>query len=156
MMLSSRHVLTKQARFAVRAFASGAAPNSAGSRSSSSPEEAGARNLVTLALAGILSASATAAGTVTLLEEAKHQKLPKQKYESPEPIPVHGKESHQTDYNDPPPRPDLPVIPLEEVAEHADEESMWFTFRGAVYDMTFFINGHPGGTPVSLLFLCGL
>ena len=42
--------------------------------------------------------------------------------------------------NNPPPRPDLPTIPLEEVAEHADEESLWYTFRGGVYDLTFFIN----------------
>ena len=49
--------------------------------------------------------------------------------------------------NLPPPRPDLPTIPLEEVAEHASEDSMWFTFRGAVYDMTAFQNGHPGGAP---------
>uniref|UniRef100_A0A7S2YTY0 sulfite oxidase n=1 Tax=Entomoneis paludosa TaxID=265537 RepID=A0A7S2YTY0_9STRA len=48
--------------------------------------------------------------------------------------------------NHPPPRPELPTIPLDEVAEHCDEDSMWFTFRGAVYDLTFFINGHPGGT----------
>lgn len=50
--------------------------------------------------------------------------------------------------NDPPPRPDLPTIALEDVAEHCDEDSLWYTFRGAVYDLTFFINGHPGGTPV--------
>ena len=53
------------------------------------------------------------------------------------------------DPNTPPPRPDLPTIPLEDVAEHSDESSLWYTFRGAVYDLTFFINGHPGGTPVS-------
>jgi cytochrome b involved in lipid metabolism len=52
--------------------------------------------------------------------------------------------------NKPPPRPDLPTMKLEDVAEHNDEESMWFTFRGAVYDMTFFQNGHPGGAPVSI------
>ena len=56
------------------------------------------------------------------------------------------------DPNNPPPRPDLPTISLEEIAEHADEDSLWYTFRGAVYDLTFFINGHPGGTPVSALF----
>lgn len=53
------------------------------------------------------------------------------------------------DVNNPPPRPDLPTIPLEDVAEHSDESSLWYIFRGAVYDLTFFINGHPGGTPVS-------
>jgi len=53
--------------------------------------------------------------------------------------------------NNPPARPDLPTISLEEVAEHADEESLWYTFRGGVYDLTFFINGHPGGTPRLLM-----
>ena len=50
--------------------------------------------------------------------------------------------------NNPPKRPDLPTIPLEEVAEHNEEGDMWYTFRGAVYDMSFFLNGHPGGAPV--------
>ena len=31
--------------------------------------------------------------------------------------------------NYPPPRPDLPTYTMEEVAEHADDDSMWFTFR---------------------------
>ena len=53
--------------------------------------------------------------------------------------------------NDPPTRADLPTISLEDVAEHADEESLWYTFRGGVYDLTFFINGHPGGTPRLLM-----
>jgi hypothetical protein len=79
---------------------------------------------------------AVTAGTVTLLEEAKYRSLPAQKYESPRAIPVKGPESHHADYNDPPPRPDLPTISLEELREHADESSMWFSFRGAVYDMT--------------------
>jgi len=57
----------------------------------------------------------------------------------------------EEEVNYPPPRPDLPTIPLEEVAEHCDEDSLWFTFRGAVYDLTFFINGHPGGTPRLLM-----
>ena len=63
-------------------------------------------------------------------------------YEHRKPIPVE-------DPNTPEARPDLPTIPLEEVAEHCDEDSLWYTFRGGVYDLTFFINGHPGGTPVS-------
>ena len=60
------------------------------------------------------------------------------------------------DPNTPPARPDLPTIPLEDVAEHNDESSLWFTFRGAVYDMTFFMNGHPGGTPVRRSIALGL
>ena len=31
--------------------------------------------------------------------------------------------------NQPPPRPDLPTYTMEEVAEHADEDSLWYTFR---------------------------
>lgn len=53
--------------------------------------------------------------------------------------------------NYPPPRPDLPVYTMEEVAEHADEDSLWYTFRGGVYDMTPFAQGHPGGFPVSMV-----
>ncbi len=61
------------------------------------------------------------------------------------------------DANTPPPRPDLPTISLEDVAEHCDEAGLWYTFRGAVYDLTFFINGHPGGTPVSTISVgCGI
>jgi hypothetical protein len=51
-------------------------------------------------------------------------------------------------FNVPPPREDLPIYSLEQVAEHNDEDSLWYTFRGGVYDLTSFINGHPGGTPV--------
>lgn len=53
--------------------------------------------------------------------------------------------------NSPPPRPDLPTIPFEEVETHNDEDSMWFSFRGAVYDMTSFLQGHPGGAPRLLM-----
>jgi hypothetical protein len=46
------------------------------------------------------------------------------------------------------------------VNEHCDEESLWYTFRGGVYDLTFFLNGHPGGAPrlVSwkLIYCCAL
>lgn len=72
-------------------------------------------------------------GAVTLLEAEEKPEFPNYK-QIKEP-------------NDPPPRPDLPTIPLEEVCEHCDEESMWYTFRGGVYDLTFFLNGHPGGAP---------
>jgi hypothetical protein len=50
--------------------------------------------------------------------------------------------------NSPPPRPDLPIYTREEVAEHCDKDSLWYTFRGAVYDLTRFYEGHPGGAPV--------
>lgn len=50
--------------------------------------------------------------------------------------------------NNPPPRPDLPIYTMEEISEHTEEDSMWFTFRGGVYDMTPFAQGHPGGFPV--------
>jgi len=92
--------------------------------------------------------------TLTLLEEkeeSKYRTLPKQKYPSPPKAPVHGAESHHADLNNPPPRPDLPTIPMSEVEEHNTEDSLWFTFRGAVYDMTFFTLGHPGGTPRLLM-----
>ena len=99
------------------------------------------------AFAGFLAASsaATAAAVgVTLMEPAK-----KTKGDSTNNLKPYSRDAPSMyDPNNPPKRPDLPIIPLEEVAEHCDEDSLWYTFRGAVYDLTFFINGHPGGTPV--------
>ena len=63
-------------------------------------------------------------------------------------------EHHQIQPNNmPPPRPDLPTYSMDEVAEHADEDDMWFTFRGGVYNMSFFAQGHPGGFPVCTMGL---
>lgn len=63
-------------------------------------------------------------------------------------------EHHQIPPNNmPPPRPDLPTYSMDEVAEHADEDDMWFTFRGGVYNMSFFAQGHPGGFPVCTMGL---
>ena len=56
--------------------------------------------------------------------------------------------------NSPPHRPDLPVFSREEVAEHCDEDSLWYSFRGGVYDLTPFYEGHPGGAPVSKMKVC--
>jgi cytochrome b involved in lipid metabolism len=67
-------------------------------------------------------------------------------YTVSEQAPKHGKLDNQ-----PPPRPDLPTFSLDDVSEHCEEESLWYTFRGGVYDLTFFINGHPGGTPRLLM-----
>jgi sulfite oxidase len=48
--------------------------------------------------------------------------------------------------NNPRPRPDLPVFTLAELQEHVtDDTGYWVSFRGAVYDVTGFIKGHPGG-----------
>lgn len=75
----------------------------------------------------------------------------------PKPVSVEIRNPSQSDFysiaadNSPPKCPDLPTIPLEHVAEHTEEGDMWYTFRGAVYDMSFFLNGHPGGAPRLLM-----
>lgn len=43
---------------------------------------------------------------------------------------------------------------LAEVARHADRSSCWTVVRGEVYDVTNFIDKHPGG-PERVLALCG-
>ena len=92
------------------------------------------------AFAGFLAASSTAAAGVTLMEPAKNKTTVNDASLKP-----YSREApSMVDPNNPPKRPDLPIIPLEEVAEHCDEDSLWYTFRGAVYDLTFFLNGHPG------------
>ena len=40
---------------------------------------------------------------------------------------------------------DLPKFTLDEVAEHASEESLWMVVRGKVYDLTEYLDEHPGG-----------
>lgn len=105
-----------------------------------------------LAYLGLAAAAAATGTSLTFLEEKwNYQKLPTQKYPDPPSYVKHGASSHHSELNNPPKRPDLPIIPLAEVEEHNDEDSMWFIFRGAVFDMTFFKNGHPGGTPRLLM-----
>jgi cytochrome b involved in lipid metabolism len=91
--------------------------------------------------AGLLGAL-SAGAALTFMEQAKRR--PGEKA-----LVVDGHVKHGQLDNQPPPRPDLPTYTMEQVAEHSDEESMWFSFRGGVYDLTFFTLGHPGGTPVS-------
>ena len=135
MMLAARRVAQQHSSTATRAFSSGWLSQSVGQKNHHTNDGRGPLTALGAAILG-----AASAGTLTLMEQK--QKLPKQKYTSPNTIPIHGKESHHSDYNDPPPRPDLPTFKLEDVAEHCDESSLWFTFRGAVYDMTFFLNGY--------------
>lgn len=86
---------------------------------------------------------ATTAASVTLMEPRKpHYPQPKTMGENPTFIQKPPK------INQPPPRPDLPTFTREQVAEHCEEDSLWYTFRGAVYDLTPFYDGHPGGAPV--------
>lgn len=148
-MLAARRIAQHHSGTAVRAFASTATGKTAASASSKS--ESGSNNSSSfqpLAALGAALLGAASAGSVTLLEQKRN--LPKQKYTSPNPVPIL-KDTRTAEYNTPPPRPDLPVYKLEDVAEHNDESSLWFTFRGAVYDLTFFVNGHPGGTPRLLM-----
>ncbi|CAJ0584422.1 unnamed protein product, partial [Mesorhabditis spiculigera] len=37
------------------------------------------------------------------------------------------------------------LISAQEVAEHKTEDSCWFIYKGKVYDVTNFLNEHPGG-----------
>lgn len=131
-MLAVRRVAQQHSGTALRALST-TSTAAAAARTKKADNDNGRSNGFAAIGAGIL--GALTAGTVTLLEEKK-QKLPTPKYTLPNPIPIHGKESHHGDYNDPPPRPDLPTLTLEEVSEHSDEESLWYTFRGAVYDLT--------------------
>ena len=96
-----------------------------------------------------IAAAALAAGSAVTLLEAPPKQEDTQPYEFPNYKQIN-------EGNNPPPRPDLPTIPYEEVNEHCDEESLWYTFRGGVYDLTFFLNGHPGGAPrlVSWNLIC--
>ena len=86
------------------------------------------------------------AGSVTFLDARKpHYPQPNTMVPADTPTAV----SKAPRINTPSPRPDLPTFSREEVAEHCDEDSLWYTFRGGVYDLTAFYQGHPGGAPVS-------
>lgn len=71
-------------------------------------------------------AGAITAGSLTLAESD---------FWHPMPVSVEARKPASKFYsitadNIPPKRPDLPTIPLDQIAEHNDEGDMWFTFRG--------------------------
>lgn len=39
----------------------------------------------------------------------------------------------------------LPIISLDEVKKHTAADSIWVTYEGLVYDVTSFVEHHPGG-----------
>jgi hypothetical protein len=84
---------------------------------------------------------------ISQLESRKPHRLQQQ---SGDLTPAERGDHLKPEYNHPPPRAELPTYTMEEVSEHADEDSLWYTFRGGVYDLTFFAQGHPGGFPVSI------
>lgn len=43
------------------------------------------------------------------------------------------------------PEPLLPLLTLEEVKKHRSADSLWVTYEGVVYDVTAFLEHHPGG-----------
>lgn len=134
------------------------------SGSSHSHNQQNNNNHGSLFAAALLGTFSAAAATVTLLETAppppttKPTKLEKET--SVKAPLVQSQDSSKnastnkpgvSNKNRPPPRPDLPTYTRDQVAEHCDEDSMWFTYRGAVYDLTFFLHGHPGGAPRVLM-----
>jgi len=95
--------------------------------------------------AAAMGLSVATAATATLLDSQK-ARYPQPAQMVPSDTPAKIQENQRL--NRPPPRPDLPIYSREEVAEHCDEDSLWYTFRGGVYDLTQFYQGHPGGAPV--------
>lgn len=111
-----------------------------------SRNNASANQKQNLSWLGALSAigASIAIGTSMTFLEAPHFRQPDGMIQSDTPTSI---KKHPA-INSPPERPDLPVFTREEVAEHCGEESLWYTFRGGVYDLTSFYQGHPGGAPV--------
>ena len=102
--------------------------------------------------ASLVGLTVATTGSVTYLDSRKSANKSSSHYEQP--IGIKPNKETPTNIlepnriNQPPARPDLPIYTLDEVAEHTDPDSLWYTFRGGVYDLTPFYEGHPGGAPV--------
>ena len=42
----------------------------------------------------------------------------------------------------------LKVISYSELAKHTTQDSLWMEIKGGIYDVTTFINDHPGGSTI--------
>lgn len=49
-------------------------------------------------------------------------------------------------------RPELPLFSVEEVQQHNSEKDFWIIHRGKVYDVSEFLERHPGGKDILLRF----
>ena len=81
------------------------------------------------AAAAIATATATAA-TVTLSDRRLQPQYPQPDTMVPSPVEAPTTLPQGASVNSPPARPDLPIFSRDEVAEHCDEDSLWYTFRG--------------------------
>ena len=54
-------------------------------------------------------------------------------------------ENKQTKKKEPVDESKLKQITLKELAQHTSEDDCWMAIKGRVYDVTAFINEHPGG-----------
>jgi hypothetical protein len=121
-----------------------------GSRNTNNNPSSNGQPFVWLRAAMVMGTAGTA---VTLMDARKKKKKPH--YEQPAslvPSDTPTSIPKVSTVNQTPARPELPVYTQEEVSEHCDEDSLWYAFRGAVYDLTSFYQGHPGGAPVSITF----
>eukprot|EP00538_Stauroneis_constricta_P011208 CAMPEP_0119554022 /NCGR_PEP_ID=MMETSP1352-20130426/6614_1 /TAXON_ID=265584 /ORGANISM="Stauroneis constricta, Strain CCMP1120" /LENGTH=678 /DNA_ID=CAMNT_0007600537 /DNA_START=94 /DNA_END=2130 /DNA_ORIENTATION=- len=135
----------------VRAM-SALATNARSAGDSSSSAAADNRHLLAAAsVFGLMAATAATASSIssnTSMEAAAKARPAQTIKADPNGVTPKERGEHlKPEFNHPPPRPDLPTYSMEEVAEHAEENDMWYTFRGGVYDLSFFLNGHPGGAP---------
>ena len=89
------------------------------------------------AAAAVGAAATVAAATTTTVTMMDQRRRIQPHYPQPDtmvPSPIEAPTTlpQKPTVNSPPKRPDLPVFSRDEVAEHCDEDSLWYTFRGYV------------------------